>query len=162
MEKKRKIIAAAFILFFSLILYSTIKGILEGEEGRLRRLIYSAKRAIEKENSLKCISYVSFDYNDKYGNDKRTFFLIAKRVFAEYEGIFIKITELEIKVNAQNALAEIEATAYGRRHDAGDQGVIEYDRARAKIKFKKEQEDWKVIELEILEPENALGLSGIT
>ena len=146
----------------ALILHSVIKGIFEGEEGRLKRLIYSAKRAVERENFIKCASYVSFDYEDKHGNDRNGLFLIVRWFFGEYDNIFIKITELEIEVTDQNALAEIEAVIYGRRDDSSKKVIFEYDKSRFKVEFKKEQGNWKVIGLEFFEPEDVLSLPGIT
>ncbi|UCB57036.1 MAG: hypothetical protein JSV30_00095 [Candidatus Omnitrophota bacterium] len=158
MGKIKNIIVTAIVLFIGLILFSAIKSILEGEEGRLRRLIYSAKRAIEKEDLIRSIFYVSFDYQDKYGNDRSRLFLIGKGLVAEYDNISIKITELEIDIKGENALVEIEALAYGQRQGLE---VIEYDKAKLKVHFKKEEGKWKIIELEFLQPEDILYLPGI-
>lgn len=146
----KDVISIVSILIVCVILYSVISRILEGEEGRIKRLIYSTKRAIEREDLIRFISCVSFDYHDQYENDRRQILIIAKNLFNEYDNITIKITELEIELTGQSALAEIEAIGYGYRADAPDEKVLEYDKARFKVRFKKEQSGWKAIELEFL------------
>ena len=76
-QKKQIIfIIAALIAFLSL--RPVLERIFGGEEARLKRIIYSAKRATEKEDFLRCISYVSFDYRDSYGNDRHSLLYILK------------------------------------------------------------------------------------
>ena len=149
-----RIIALVAILSVALIL---IKAPFK-EEDKVKRLIYSGKRAIQKEDLLRCSSYLSFDYADKYGNDRRNLLFVAKTIFNEYNHIFIKITKLEIEVIDQEASAEIEAIGYGQRANTIDEAPIEYDVIKLNVKFKKEQKAWKIIELEFLEPDNVLPL----
>jgi hypothetical protein len=145
-------IALAIILAIALILIKAPRS----EEDKVKRLIYSGKRAIEKEDLLKCSSYLSFDYTDEYGNDRRSLLFAAKTAFNDYNRIFINITKLEIEVIDLGALAEIEAVGYGQRAGTTEQAPMEYDEIKVNVRLKKEKKAWKVIELEFLESDNVL------
>ena len=124
--------------------------ILEGEKGRLKRTVYKAKRLTEKESILRLVGYISVDYSDELGNDRRTLLLIAKKFFDEYKNILILIDKLEIEIDGENGAVNVEATIYWQETTSED---IIYDTAEVKAKFKKEERNWKLMELEFLEPE---------
>jgi hypothetical protein len=150
-EETKKIIFVVFILFIiSIVLVPKLTRIFEGEKGKLKRIIYSAKSATEKENLLKCSSYVSFNYSDSYGNDRASLLFIAKNIFNDYDNITLSIRDLEIKVQNQDAIAEFEVVCVAKRCDTSE---VEYDIINVKVIFKKETEDWKVIELNFYESE---------
>lgn len=123
---------------------------LEGEKGCLKRTIYKAKRLTERENIVGLTNYVSRDYYDELGNDRRTLLLIAKSFFDEYRNILILINTLEIKIDEENAFTNIEATVYWQ--EKMSENII-YDTTKVEARFKKEQNHWKLVELKFFEPE---------
>ena len=122
----------------------------EGEEGRLKRTLHRAKRLAERENILGLTNYISSDYSDELGNDRRTLLFIAKRLFGEYKNILILIDSLDIEILGDNADAFVEATVYWQENNSAN---ITYDRIECKAVFIRAERNWKLLELKFFEPE---------
>ena len=149
LDPKRVAITAAAIICV-LLISRAVTIMLEGEEGRLKRTIYKAKRLTERENILMLTNYISADYFDELGNDRRSILFIAKTFFDNYKNIVIHINSLEISIEDENASADIETTVYWQENESKN---IVYDMAKVKAIFKKEQNHWKLIELKFYEKE---------
>lgn len=156
MEKRTKYIAIIFIIFISLIILPKIKILLEGEKGRIRRIIYAAKTATEKENLFKCISFISKNYSDKYGNNYRSMMLIGQNMFEIYDNIAIGIRRLNISLDSDTAMAEVGSTAIAKNVESKEINIFERETIKFLIYFRKEEKDWKVMKLEFLEPREPL------
>lgn len=124
--------------------------IFETEETRLKRTIYKAKRLTERENIVGLTNYISIDYSDELGNDRRSLLLIAKNFFDEYKNILILIDALDITVKEEKAFAHIKAMVYWQEKSSED---IISDAAEVEANFKKEGNNWRLIELKFFEPE---------
>lgn len=143
------LIAIIFLLFYF------IRDFLEGEAGKVKRLIFSTERAVEKKNLLKCIQPISFSYSDEYGNDHTSLLAIGKEVFSSQEDIHISIKDLKLELDNQKASAEISALGIARRTDKEkfDSQLVNFT-----VYFNKEKDGWKVIRLEFLEPKDISNL----
>lgn len=141
------------ILICALFAARAVTIMLEGEEGRLKRTIHKAKRLAERESIVALANYISPNYYDELGNDRRSLLLIAKGFFGEYKNILILIDTLEIEIEDESAGAHIEATVYWQEDVSSD---IIYDTVEVEAKFKKERNSWKLIELRFFEPEKKL------
>ena len=151
MRFNAKTIFLSLVIALSAVLI--IRGLVilsEGEEGRLKRTVYKAKRLAEREDILALTNHISLDYHDELGNDRRSILLIAKSFFDEYRNILILINSLGIEIEENTALASIEATIYWQGNVSSE---ITYDTAEVKAIFKKEQNRWRLTELRFLEPE---------
>ena len=148
------IVTSAILLSF--ILFSTIKSVIEGERGRIKRVIYAAKRATEQENIFKCISFTSMQYADKYGNDRRSLFLIAQNIFNAYDHIIIGIRQLDISLDTDTAKAQVEATVLAKNIEKKETNIFETETIIFLIFFQKEEQEWKVIGLEFLDARSVL------
>lgn len=138
---------AAILVYLGVRLIGTA---LEGEEGRLRKAVYKAKRLAEREDVVGLTSLISADYNDELGNDRRALLLIAKSLFDEYRNILIHIDALEIRLEEKSADLNIKTTVYWQENYSDN---ISYDTAELEARFKKEERHWRLIELKFLEPE---------
>jgi len=154
MGKNRLLIVLAVVLVFLAV--NVVTYIFEGDEGKVKRAIYTGKALIEKEKGLGLTNLISVDYYDDFGNDRRMLLLIAKDFFDSCKSIAIKIDNLDVKVEDKNAVADVEATAYWQENGSKD---ILYDVYKAKVFFRKEENGWKVVKFEFLEPENITILS---
>ncbi|MFC1658708.1 hypothetical protein ACFL1D_04895 [Candidatus Omnitrophota bacterium] len=133
-----------------------VKNLIEGDKGRIKRIIYAAKRATEREDIFKCISFVSMDYADKYGNDRRSLFAIGQNFFDAYDNIVIGIRQLEISLDTDSAEVNIEATIVARNAQKRETNIFETETAKFLASFQKEEGGWKVIRLEFLDSERVL------
>ncbi len=148
--------AIALVILAGLIIFPKVKTLLEGEKGRIRRIVYAAKRATEQEDIFKCISFISNNYTDKYGNDRRSLFLVAQKVFDTYDNIVIGIAQLDISLDTDTARAEVEASGVARNVERKETNAFEAETVKFLIFFQKEEGGWKVIKLEFLESEEIL------
>lgn len=157
----KQILFITSVIFAGLIVFSTVKTLIEGDKGRIKRIIYAAKRATERENIFKCISFVSMDYADKYGNNRRSLLLIAQNIFDVYDNIIIGIRGLDISLDTDTARAQVEATGVARNVEKEETNIFETETTKFLIFFQKEEGNWKVIKLEFLESGRVL-LPGIS
>lgn len=150
------VIVIVLIFFFAM---PAIKTFFQSEEERIRNVIFQAKRAAEKEKLLKCISYVSLEYYDSYGNDRQNLMLIAKELFDTYDKLVITLREIDINVEDDLAKAEISVVVFGiRKGTERKEKIIEQDSGKFKVFFKKIEGDWKVIKMELLEKETYISI----
>jgi hypothetical protein len=147
------IIAVILVLFFVKIMPS-----LNSDSDKIRNIILSAKTATEKENILKCISYLSLDYNDKHGNNRGSIFLICQNVFREYDGILIIIEDMKVDViDSLNAKAHVVASGQGKRQENKEMSLfLDTERVEFDVAFKKESGAWKVVNLNFIKPDDFL------
>ena len=158
MIRRTKYIAIIFAIFICLIIFSRVKILFEGERGRIRRIIYAVKTATEKEDLFKCISVISRNYSDKYGNNYRSLMLIVRKIFDTYDNIVIGIRQLSISLDSDTATTEVESTAVAKNVESKEINIFKTETIKFLIYFKKEEKGWKVIELEFLEPRNPLAI----
>lgn len=160
-KKRINYIVVAIIIFISVFIISKINILLEGERGKIKRIIYAAKVATEKENLARCISFISHNYADKYGNDRRNLLLFAQKAFNTYENLIIDIGQIKISLDTDTAEAEVEATGVARNVEGKEKDIFETGAIKFLIFFQKEEAGWRVIKLEVLESQD-ITLPGIT
>lgn len=156
-NRSRLILIVVCILIF--IFFRAVP-FLKTDTEKIRQIIYSAKVATEKEDLFKCISYISLDYKDRDGNDRPSLFILGKNVFQNYDDIFIIIEDLKIDVaDNKQPIAHLIVSGQGRRQ-TGDkfQFVIDKERVKFDVVFRREGSSFKVIELKFIEPDNFLKL----
>lgn len=155
MNKKIIIVVAIIAIIFFIF---KIIPMLGSDTEKIRKVIIEAKQATEKKDLMKCISFVSKDYLDKHGYGKSELLFIVKHAFAEYDDILIIIENMKIDVEGSSkAKAHILASGQSRRK-TGTKFIydLDSDRVEFNIIFKKEGNNWKVIELDFLQPEDFL------
>jgi hypothetical protein len=149
-----------FILVFIAVIFLFLKIIPKfgSDTERIRNIIIAAKDAVEKRDLMKCASFVSKDYLDKYGHNKGEFLFIAKNAFAEYGDILIIIEEMKIDVESSTkAKAHVLASGQGKKEIAERFNYdLDADRAEFIVTFNKEGRHWKVTELDFIQPEDFL------
>lgn len=165
----KKFFELIIILVFLLATIFYFKDIFLTEEGKIKRVISQGERAIEKKDIVRCASFVSLDYSDSYGLDRRSLIVLGEKVFREYQNIFIHIESLSIELNparpvreffsngangVKDDLAEVKFIAkvmVSRPGEAGKSLSIEKGSERFTVTFRKEEGKWKVFRAEIPE-----------
>lgn len=152
-------VAISLIAFFA---YNILQGVFGGEEGRVRKFIMTGKARIEKKNILGLSDMVSFDYKDKYGNDRSTLVYGAKNFVSYYKDVFINIESMDIKLNETNTEADVEVTALiiGRTGGPASETIgqgLEGEKDKFRLKLIKKEDGWKLLDMEFLQPINVMG-----
>jgi len=153
---------AVIISLAAFFIYNAVQDIFGGEQGRVRKFILRGKACVEKKNLLGLSDIISYNYSDKYGNDRSTIIYGAKNFVSYYKDIFINIESMDIKLNGTKTEADVEVVALiiGRtetgKSDTIMQG-LEGEKDRFRLRLIKVEDGWKVIELEFLQPINVMG-----
>lgn len=152
-------VAVSLVAFFA---YNILRDVFGGEEARVRKFIMTGKACIEKKNMLGLSDMISFDYKDKYGNDRMTLVYGAKNFITYYKDVFINIESMDIKLNEAETEAEVEVTALiiGRTGAGASEGIgqgLEGEKDKFRLKLIKKEDGWKLLDLEFLQPINVMG-----
>jgi len=145
MESKKQGLIILAILFCAVALYLAIRVSTEGDEGRIRRVIYAGVLAVEKGDALRCISFVSTSYADPYGNDKASLFKVIMQVFRDFKSFKIDIKKIRIETEEAGGQAEISFKCYFKKPG---QDQFYYDTGRLKVSLRKEEGRWRVNSME--------------
>ncbi|MCJ7547278.1 MAG: nuclear transport factor 2 family protein [Deltaproteobacteria bacterium] len=132
-----------------------LKHILVSDEGRIKRVIYDGKTAIEKKDIEKVMEQVSRSYQDDYGLNKFAIFALFKRVFQEFDDINIRIEEMQITINEnKQGRATILTWATAREQDKTGYIVGSAEQpCQVTFTLAKEGGRWRVIKTEGIAPE---------
>lgn len=161
-EKLKIFILASLCVLAVFIIYSWIQNIIAGEEGRVRKFIMQGKKAVESKNLLACSDLVSFDYRDKYGNDRQSLLFAAKGIFDYYEDIVVHIEKMDIKLDGSKTQANVELVALviGRSKENKSENIIEGlegEKGRIRVKLIKVDKRWLLLEFEYFESLHLMG-----
>lgn len=158
---KNAILVTALILCGVFILF-VAPSLFEKEEDKIGRIIYAAKAATEKEDIIRCMSFISYAYADQDGNNKAMLFRIAQQVFKSYDGILIDIKTTEVSLlDKTKAEAHLVCFGQGRRSGQASEGpplALDTQKVEFTIVFGKEHGRWRVQELRFIEPADFLNV----
>lgn len=152
-------VAISLIAFFA---YNILQDVFGGEEAHIRKFVMTGKARIEKKNILGLSDLISFDYKDKYGNDRATLVFGAKNFVSYYKDVFINIESMDIKLNEAKTEADVEVTALiiGRTGGAASETIgqgLEGEKDKFRLKLIKKEDGWKLLNMEFLQPINVMG-----
>ncbi len=152
-------VAISLVACFAYNIFSDVFG---GEPARIKKFIMTGKARIEKKNLLGIVDMVSFDYKDKYGNDRSTLVFGVKNFVSYYKDVFINIESVDIKLNESKTQADVELVALiiGRTGQGTSETItkgLEGEKDKFRLKLVKEEDGWKLLEMEFLQPLNLMG-----
>lgn len=147
-------IGAVIVALVYCILFPIVSDILAGEGGKVRKIVMQAKKAVEDEDMLTCISLISDDYKDKYGNDKQSLVYLAREAFRYYDELFVQIETLKINLSEDKKEANIQISGVilGLKNEVKKEMVFEKEKGEIEIRLMKKDSGWQVIEIESFEP----------
>lgn len=159
MAKYKNYIRASLVMLAVFISYQWLSYFLAGEAGRVRRFVLQGKRAIESKNIFRCADMISINYKDKYGNDRSSLLYATKEGFSYYLKIFINIEEMDIELSEskKEATAKITALVIGQPKDKIAEKIMEGDKGKFQLKLIKEDDKWKLAEIEFYESVTMMG-----
>ena len=141
------------------IAFFWLRNILAGEEGRVRKFILQGKHVVMSKNLLTCANMISQSYHDRYGNDRSSLIYAAKEFFAYYRKIFINIERMDIKLNGTKTQADVEIVALmiGKSQQNSTEKILEGEKGKARVRLIKEENKWKLAELDFYEQITIMG-----
>lgn len=152
-------VAVSLAAFFT---YNVLSDVFGGERARVKKFIMTGKARVEKKNILGLSAMVSYNYRDKYANDRATLIYGAKSFVSYYKDLFINIESIDIKLNEAKTEADVEVIALiiGRTGQGASETImegLEGEKDRFRLKLIKEEDGWKLLEMEFLQPINVMG-----
>lgn len=152
-------VAIATVAYFGL---NFLRDVFGGEEAKVRKFIMHGKSAVERKNILGLSDMISYNYGDKYGNNSSSVIYGAKAFISYYKDILINIEAMDIRLNEAKTEADVEVTALiiGRTKEGGSDTImsgLEGEKDKFRLKLVKEENGWKVVEIEFLQPLNVMG-----
>lgn len=104
---KSKWIHALILVGFVLILWRELHP--NTPEEQIRSTLLKAAKAFQNESIRQCESFISFNYEDEYGQDKRLLLANAATFFEQVENLQVRIAHAEITVDAEGTAGTCEA-----------------------------------------------------
>ena len=156
----KKLVNLIIIPALLLAAFFYLKGAFLSEQGKIKRIVSKGERAIEKKDIIGAIRFVSPEYSDSFGNDRRSLMFLAERAFNEYQNIFLHIQSLTVElcrqkeIEKENNLAEVKFIAkimVSKTEGEKKELFIEKGSERFLVIFRKEDGKWKVFQAEIPE-----------
>ncbi len=123
------------------------------DERRIKKIIEGGKRAVEAEDTIKCISYVSIHYSDSHGLNYILVKRVLEEVFREFDGFEVITKDLKVTVNDDTAKAEFKGAVIvnigGMRGFlvGGNDGP-----AVIRVNLNRERFRWKIVRVEGIKP----------
>jgi hypothetical protein len=118
------------------------------EEGRIRKVIAAAQKAVEQKKILAVQEHLSRSYRDPQGYDYDGIRGLLAAYFFRHQAVSVYIPAMEVTVNGPAATARFQAVLTGRGLDGESAGIILPDALGAydfELSLRDEEGTWKVV-----------------
>jgi hypothetical protein len=144
-----RILLACAVALFAWLAYDRF---FVSDQVRVRRVLFSAQRAVETGNVPKLSDALTQDYSDEWGMDKTMLLAEVRMIRQMFPNIRISISELKIKTDGDEAEAVLIAVASATDKNGRQTELTEQLRAqvgdRFRVRFVKTQDGWKMRRVE--------------
>ena len=144
-----RILLACAVALFAWLVYDRF---FVSDQVRVRRVLFSAQRAVETGNLPKLSDALTQNYSDEWGMDKTMLLAEVRMIRQMFPNIRISISELNIKTDGDEAEAVLIAVASATDKNGRQTELTEQLRAqvgdRFRVRFVKTQDGWKIRRVE--------------
>jgi ketosteroid isomerase-like protein len=118
------------------------------DEMRIKRQIALMTSAVEQGNLLRLEGAIAGDYSDDFGLDKSSLLAAARSFRAQYDALFIHISDLTVTVepDRQKGQAVFIAKVLAKQKGAAAETEVRAERFR--LFFRKSDDGWKLVRTE--------------
>ena len=117
------------------------------DQTRVRRLIAAMQRHVEQGNLIRLADTIAQDYSDDRGLDKGTLLGAVRSYRAQYDTVFIHLSDLQVTVEPDHRRAQAVFIAKVLVKPRGGQET-ELFSDRFRLFFRKTEEGWQMIRAE--------------
>jgi len=118
------------------------------DETRIRRQIAIMTRAVEKGDVLRLSDAVAADYGDDWSMDKSTLLGAVRSFRAQYDALFIHISDLTVTIDSDHQKAQAVFIAKVLAKPRGSVTESEVRAERFRLYFRKNDDGWKLVRTE--------------
>jgi len=130
------------------LLWRTWQWLFVTDEMRVKRQISIMTSAVEKGDVLRLSDAVAGDYSDDWGMDKSMLIGAAHSFRAQYDAVFIHISDLTVTVEPDHQKAQAVFIAKVLAKAKGSLSESEVRAERFRLYFRKTDAGWKLIRVE--------------
>ena len=140
-----RIVVVAIVAF---LLWRTWQWLFVTDEMRVKRQISVMTSAVEKGDLLRLSDAVAADYSDDWGMDKSMLIGAAHSFRAQYDAVFVHISDLTVTVEPDHPKAQAVLIAKVLAKAKGSLSESEVRAERFRLYFRKTDAGWKLIRVE--------------
>ncbi len=147
---RKQLILIAVLIMSGIVLFFCLP---KSDYEKLKKIIYKTRSSFQKEDIAGSLKYVSVNYQDDNGFDRRALLYIAKEIFQNYDTISLYINDLDIDIASSEAEADIRVLVTAKSIQSNELS-FDQDLFHLIVTFSKEEGKWFVKKLKFLEPES--------
>lgn len=118
------------------------------DETRVKRQIALMTGAVEKSNLLRLEGAIAGDYSDEFGLDKSSLLGAVRSFRAQYDALFIHLSDLTVTVEPDHQKAQAIFIAKVLAKQKGGTTETEVRAERFQLFFRKTDDGWKLVRTE--------------
>jgi ketosteroid isomerase-like protein len=118
------------------------------DETRIKRQIAAMTSAVEKGNLLRLDGAIAGDYTDDFGLDKSSLLTAVRSFRAQYDALFIHLSDLTVTVEPDHQKAQAVFIAKVLARLKGGTAETEVRAERFRLFFRKTDDGWKLVHTE--------------
>jgi ketosteroid isomerase-like protein len=138
----------AVVAIVAFLFWRTWQWLFVTDEMRVKRQISIMTSAVEKGDALRLSDAVAGDYSDDWGMDKSTLIGATHSFRAQYDAVFIHISDLTVTVDPDHQKAQAVLIAKIIAKAKGSLSESEVRAERFRLYFRKTDAGWKLIRVE--------------
>jgi hypothetical protein len=118
------------------------------DETRVKRQIVLMTGAVERSNLLRLEGAIAGDYSDEFGLDKSSLLGAVRSFRAQYDALFIHLSDLTVTVQPDHRNAQAVFVAKVLAKQKGGATETEVRAERFRLFFRKTDDGWKLVRTE--------------
>ena len=132
----------------ALVLWQVWQRVFVTDETRIKRQIAIMTSAVEKPNLLRLSNAIAADYSDDWGADKSMLLGGVSSFRAQYDAVFIHLSDLTVTVDPDHQKAQAVFIAKILAKAKGSLSESEVRAERIRLFFRKNDAGWQLIRAE--------------
>ena len=135
-----------FIIIFLVVAFIVVQNIWTSEESRVKKVISSIEKAVERKDVAGGMWHIAGDYSDDLGMDYQGVAFFLKNIFETANNLSVDIKDLKIDVKGDRSGVSFVAYIHAAGTSQNEAGT-----SRFNVSLRKEGSVWKVYRAELEE-----------
>jgi ketosteroid isomerase-like protein len=148
MEKMKWTIRIAGVALAALVAWQIWERVFVTDETRIKKQIAAMARAVEKGDVVRLSDAVATDYADDWNMDKSTLLGAARAFRAQYDAVFIHISDVTVTVEPDHQTAQAVLIAKVLAKAKGSLSESELRAERFRLFFRRNDSVWRLVRAE--------------
>ncbi len=133
-----------FIIIFLVVAFIVVQNIWTSEESRVKKVISSIERAVERKDVAGCMWHIAGDYSDDLGMDYQGVAFFLKNIFETANNLSVHIKDMRMDVKGRETQVSFVADIRVAGRYENEAGT-----SRFNVSLRKDANMWKVYRVEL-------------